>query len=261
MYHIQVGALPSTTGREHAMDRENSSEGKISRRGMLAGVGAGLSVAAFAPGSFARALDTKPVGGKQKTASEALEALMAGNQRFAHGKPMHPEDLASARRDLVAGQSPYAIILACSDSRVPVETVFDQGLGEVFVVRVAGNVVSTDVLGSIEYAAIHLHSPLVYVLGHQKCGAVIAALAAKEGKANEPPHITDLLGRITPGLTGLNMQQNPDVLLPLAVEANVRWSLQQLRQAPELQRLTNKNELMLAAGIYQLESGEVKPVV
>jgi carbonic anhydrase len=247
--------------RENAMNRENSSGGEISRRGALAGLGAGLSVAAFAPGAFARALDTRPAGGKQKTGREALEALMEGNQRFVHGKPMQREDLASARRDLVAGQSPYAIVLACSDSRVPVETVFDQSLGEVFVVRVAGNVVSTDVLGSIEYAAIHLHSPLVYVLGHQKCGAVVAALAAKEGKANEPPHITELLGRIVPGLTGLNMQENPEVLLASAVEANVRWSLQQLRQAPEIQRLLGKNELMLAAGIYQLESGEVKTVV
>jgi carbonic anhydrase len=248
------------------MNRENSSAGKISRRSMLAGLGIGLGVVAFAPeefalGAFAGALDTKPVAGKQKTAHEALEALMAGNQRFVHGKPMHRGDLAAARRDLVAGQSPFAIVLACSDSRVPVEMVFDQTVGDLFVVRVAGNVVSTDVLGSIEYAAIHLHSPLVYVLGHQKCGAVTAALAAKEGKANEPPNITELLGRITPGLNGLNMQQNPDALLASAVEANVRWSMQQIRQAPELQRMLGKNELMLAAGIYQLESGEVKPIV
>jgi carbonic anhydrase len=232
---------------------ESAKNLNFTRRTLLAGLGA----AAVSPWALAHLYDDKPAAGNAKSAHAAFDALMAGNQRFAHGKLTLQEDLAAARRDLVSGQSPFAIVLACSDSRVPVEPVFDQGVGDLFVVRVAGNLVSTDVLGSIEYAALHLNSPLIFVLGHQKCGAVTAALAAKEGKLNEPPHITELIGLITPGLTGLNMQQAPDALLEAAVEANVHYTLDQLRRAPEISRLLDKKTLGIAGGVYHLASGEV----
>lgn len=235
----------------HAEDSEKGFN--MTRRTILAGLGA----AAVSPWALAHLSDDKPAAGSAKTTHAAFDALMAGNQRFAHGKPSTRTNLATRRKELVSGQSPFAIVLACSDSRVPVEPVFDQGLGDVFVVRVAGNLISTDVLGSIEYAALHLHSPLIFVLGHQKCGAVTAALAAKEGKLNEPPHITELVALITPGLTGLNMQQAPDALLDAAIEANVRYSLDQLRRAPEISRLLDKKSLGIAGGVYHLASGEV----
>jgi carbonic anhydrase len=227
---------------------------KITRRGALAGFGA----AAISPWMIPYGLGDEPVRKQTKTPQAALDRLMAGNRRFATGNLTPRKDLAEARRALVSGQEPFAIVLGCSDSRVPVEPVFDQSVGDVFVVRVAGNIIASDVLGSIEYAILHLHSPLIFVLGHQKCGAVSAALAAKEGKANEPEHIMDLLALIQPGLTGLNMQQNPDALLEAAVEANVRWTLQQLHTDSEVRRLLDKKTIGIVGGVYHLESGEVK---
>jgi carbonic anhydrase len=227
----------------------------ISRRTMIAGTG--MTILA-ATGWARAAAALSDATGSALSAKEALANLKAGNERFASGQLHLKSDLAGARKKLVGGQKPFATILCCSDSRVPPEIIFDQSLGDIFVVRVAGNVVDTDDLGSIEYALLHLKSPLLVVVGHQKCGAVDAALGAMKGHADEPPNITALLKLVEPGLKGLDMSLPAQELLEAGVRANVQWSLKQLREAPEIKAMLERKTLGLAGGIYQLESGKVK---
>src|SRR5207237_5372942 len=126
----------------------------------------------------ALAMTVAPAVGKETgaplTPDQALSRLVAGNQRFVAHKPTHPHEDLARRHDLAGSQHPFAVVLSCSDSRLPPELVFDQGLGDLFVIRVAGNITDAAVIGSIEYAVEHLHAPLIVVLGHEKCGAVTA---------------------------------------------------------------------------------------
>src|SRR3954462_13871145 len=134
------------------------------------------------------------------TADEALARLMAGNDRFVGGEARFPTVQKEILANLARAQRPYATILGCSDSRVPPELLFDAGFGELFIVRVAGNVISPEVMGSLQYAGVHLHTPLFVILGHEGCGAVQAALAAKFHGVRERRGIALLLDRILPGL-------------------------------------------------------------
>jgi carbonic anhydrase len=184
-------------------------------------------------------------------AARALERLEQGNQRFVSGKPM-PKDLVHDRASLVGGQHPYAIVVACSDSRVAPETVFDAGLGELFVIRVAGNVVDDDVLGSIEYAAMHLHCRLVLMLGHDACGAVTATLTG-----DSAPHVVALAKHIEPAAVAAKAKGlDAAGTLAAAVRGNVE--LQAGRIAAEsapLAELVKKGELEVVRGVYHLDTG------
>src|SRR5215470_13458287 len=151
----------------------------------------------------------------QYTAKQALARLVAGNQRFLSGKARFPAIRKDVLKKLAKGQRPYATILGCSDSRVPVELLFDAGFGELFVIRVAGNVISPEVMGSMQYAGTILRTPLFVVLGHEGCGAVQAALSAKLEGTRQGRHIEALLANILPGLEGMG---SPTVAA--AVEAN-----------------------------------------
>jgi carbonic anhydrase len=227
----------------------------ISRRTMIAGTGMAMLAAA----SWGRdAAATPSVTAGKGGAKESLAKLKAGNELFVSGQLHTTEYLAETRKKLEGGQHPFATILCCSDSRVPVEIIFDQTLGDLFVVRVAGNVVSTEVLGSIEYAALHLKAPLLLVMGHQRCGAVDAALESIKGHANEPPNITALLNLIEPGLKGLDMSQPAEKLLAAGVDANVHWSVKQLRESPEIKAMLDRKTLGIVGGVYQFDSGRVK---
>src|SRR4051812_25602503 len=144
------------------------------------------------------------------TADEALERLIAGNERFLQGEARFPTVQKEVLAALTRGQRPYATILGCSDSRVPPELIFDASFGELFIVRVAGNVISPEVLGTLQYAGMHLRTPLFVVLGHEGCGAVDAALAARRG-ARQRSRIALLLDNIVPGLAGLPAGLAPDV--------------------------------------------------
>src|SRR4051794_29270071 len=169
------------------------------------------------------------------TADEALARLVAGNGRFVRGKARRTAVRRESLADLAKGQRPYATILGCSDSRVPPEWIFDAGLGELFVVRVAGNVLSPEVAGSLQYAGSHLHTPLFVVLGHEGCGAIAAALAAKHEGAQFRSRIQLLLESILPGLPEAEADPglSPDERLSSAVENNVRWTLHQILDSPE----------------------------
>src|SRR4051795_13565486 len=134
----------------------------------------------------------QPAPARSLPADRALARLLEGNGRYARHKEQHPDETLARRKELETGQHPFAVILSCADSRVPPELVFDQGLGDLFVIRVAGNIADDDVLGSIEYAVEHLHTKLILVLGHEKCGAVSAAV---EGN-HDPGHLESLLSAI-----------------------------------------------------------------
>jgi carbonic anhydrase len=188
---------------------------------------------------------------QQYTAKEALARLVTGNQRFMSGKARFPAIRKDILRNLAKeGQRPYATILGCSDSRVPVELLFDAGFGELFVIRVAGNVISPEVMGSMQYAGTILRTPLFVVLGHEGCGAVQAALAAKQKGMRQGRHIEALLANIVPGLRGAGT-------LPAAVEANVRWSVRQVMETPEGKAGAARG-VKLVGAIYELETGRVR---
>ncbi len=191
-------------------------------------------------------------------ANNALERLSEGNRRFAEGQTQHPHESLNWRAALEQEQHPFAIVLGCADSRVPPELIFDQGFGDLFVIRVAGNIVDTDVIGSIEYGTHHLHVPLIVVLGHTNCGAVTAAVNHLSESDGEPDEIVSLLYRIEPAVVGLDEQLNRKSLVRAAVEKNVRLSVRRLSHVPVLMKGLKKNKLRIVGGIYDMHSGKVR---
>ena len=195
------------------------------------------------------------------SAPEALERLKAGNRRFVGGAQSRSTFIDEARRnELVAGQAPFAIILGCSDSRVPVEIVFDQALGDLFVIRVAGNVVAPSLVGSVEFAAEAFGTALVVVLGHTSCGAVLATLEElKRPSENRSPNLRSIVDRIRPAVEPLmTKDKDPDALVREAVRANVRASVDGLRRGSGLlEGLIQNNALRVVGAEYSLETGEV----
>lgn len=197
------------------------------------------------------------VFGDMQTGEEAFTKLMDGNKRFIAGLPAAKDVGSTRRQELLAGQNPSAIIVACSDSRVAPEIIFDQGLGDVFVVRVAGNVLDPVSLGSIEYAAEHLHTPLLILLGHEKCGAVTAAV---EAKGHAEGNIEAIVKKIIPAAKkAAAMGGSKDEILNNAIKENVLLSNQYLlKRSPVLTHLIHEGKLKVVTAVYQLGSGEVK---
>ena len=193
------------------------------------------------------------------SAPEALQRLRDGNRRFLNGERGGIESVGQARRtELLGGQAPFAVIVACSDSRVPVEYLFDQGLGDLFVIRVAGNIVAPSQIGSIEYAVTNLGTRLVMVLGHSNCGAIEAALQ-NLGKidATGSPNLRSIVDRIRPALEPL-LQSSDEIRLDEAVAANVRYSVQRLHEdSVILSNMVAAGELMVVGAEYSIDKGEV----
>lgn len=224
-----------------------------SRRAVLA---AGAFGAGFAPSLLAQEpLVDEPF---PENGAVALERLIAGNKRFVAGTTRHAHEGANWRKHLVGGQKPIATVLCCSDSRVPPELVFDQGFGDLFVVRVAGNVIASDVLGSLAYAALHLRTPLFVVMGHASCGAVTAALDAKLKRIREPARIADLIKLIDPALTRVKLDADYAEALAAAIEANVRWSMEQIAANAGAKPMLRDDKIKLVGSIYDLQSGVVR---
>jgi len=197
------------------------------------------------------------------SAREALERLREGNRRFASGVRTGDILASRARRmELTSGQEPFGIILGCSDSRVPAEIVFDQGLGDLFVIRVAGNIVASSQIGSVEFAAERFGTPLVVVLGHSKCGAIEATMEElmlpKEGQSRNLRSIVDRVRPSVEALLATELKHNPEALKVLAVRANVRASANQLRHgSPALEQLIQRERLLVVGAEYSLETGIV----
>jgi carbonic anhydrase len=191
-------------------------------------------------------------------AGEALARLKKGNQRFRDGVSRHTHETASWRSLLVETQKPFATILGCSDSRVPPELIFDVGFGDLFTIRLAGNIIAEDVIGSLQYGVAHLHTRLVIVLGHEGCGAVSAAVEEMLHQTKELEHIEALIQLIKPGLRKLDLKLDRAALLRAAVEANVRWSMRQLSTSPEGARALREKRVGLVGGVYDLATGRVR---
>ncbi len=189
----------------------------------------------------------------QPSASDSpLDVLKAGNARFLAGQAVHADQNAERRTEVAAGQHPIAIVVGCADSRVPPEIVFDQGLGDLFVVRVAGNILDDHALGSIEYAAEHLHAGLIIVLGHDKCGAVAAAVDGGDA----PGHIQSIVDAIKPAVEEARSEQGN--LLDNSIDANVRRVVYAIRHSdPILKPEVEAGKLQVVGARYKLDSGEV----
>lgn len=198
------------------------------------------------------------------SASEALQRLREGNERFVRDvRSVRALASQSMREALVAGQSPFAIILSCSDSRVPAEIVFDQGLGDLFVIRVAGNVVAPSLVGSVEFAAAKFGTPLVVVMGHTHCGAVSATVEAMENAGSvSSENIRDIVERIRPAVESVRRAHSGldrPALIREAIRANVRASVDHLRHGSRiLEDLIRRGQLVVVGAEYDLESGRVE---
>jgi len=197
------------------------------------------------------------------SARQALDRLQEGNRRFVSGvRSIEVFANQTKLNELASGQAPFATILGCSDSRVPAEIVFDQGLGDLFVIRVAGNIVASSQVGSVEFAAEKFGTPLVVVLGHSRCGAVQATLdEIIQPKEKQSPNLRSIVDRIRPSVEALlatELRHDSDALVRLAVRTNVRVSANQLRNGSKiLEQLIERNGLLVVGAEYSLETGAV----
>ena len=198
------------------------------------------------------------------SAREALERLREGNRRFATDTTSRDTPGFQARRsELTESQAPFAVILGCSDSRVPVEIIFDQGLGDLFVIRVAGNIVAPSQVGSVEFAAARFSTRLVVVLGHARCGAIQATLEElQRPTASQSLNLHSIVDRVRPAVEGLldtEFRHDPDALLRHAVRANIRASAAQLRHGSRvIEQLIQSEGLLVVGAEYSLETGLVE---
>ncbi len=229
----------------------NQFTAQFSRRTLFSigagAIAAGLTTNFLTPTQALAAPPTTPISPQQ-----ALKLLREGNQRYIDHQLSHPHIDQKRLSELANQQTPFAIILSCADSRVPPEVVFDQGLGDLFVIRVAGNILDDAVLGSIEYGAVNLNVPLVMVLGHERCGAVAATVAGRE----VPNHISSLVKAIQPALERVKGQ--PGDLLDNAVRANVQLVAEQMSESEPLAGLVKSQKLMIVGGRYDLDTGTVE---
>ena len=221
---------------------ENSS---CSRRQWLAAGGAAWLAGAAARAALAEDLPMPT------TPQEALDFLYAGNQRFVEGKSLSIHQDMRRVKAIAARQTPFAAFLGCADSRVPVEFVFDQGFGDLFVTRIAGNIASSENIGSLEFGTRILGAKVLFVLGHSACGAVAATMQAAE----QPGQISGLFQHIRPAIKAARGD------LDQAVRLNVRNQAQILAEAsPVIAKMIKQGELLVAGGVYDLQTGRVSPV-
>lgn len=186
---------------------------------------------------------------------DAKQLLIDGNKRYVDNETLY-NDISAERRDKLSssGQKPFAVILSCSDSRVPPEIIFDQALGDLFVIRNAGNVIDPIALGSIEYGAEHLNSPLIVVLGHEKCGAVKAA--TEDGKASE--NITAIVNKIKPSYEKVKSNsKDSEEVYNMTIDENIENSIIAIKQSPVIQKLLKEKKINIIGARYDLDTGEV----
>jgi len=202
---------------------------------------------------FAQAADPAHSNQPSVPPAEAISKLKEGNGRYTSGNLQHPGQTTERRTELAKTQHPFAGIVSCSDSRVPPEIVFDQGLGDLFIVRVAGNVINDEGLGSIEYTVDHLGTRLILVLGHQSCGAVDAARETIAAKGKAPGHIQSLVTAIKPAVEATAKDD-----LETTIKANVKNVVKALRSStPILKAKVDSGEIQVIGGYYSLDTGAV----
>lgn len=226
----------------------------LSRRNLLQ-LGTGLIGAGVALGVASNLVQPEVATAQYITEpEEALQALLDGNDRFVGRKRRYGHQSYSRLQEVAKGQKPFASILGCADSRVPSEIVFDQGLGDLFVCRIAGNVATSEEIGSLEYGSLVLGSKVIMVLGHERCGAVSATLKGEE----VPGQIGSLLQAIKPAVEKTKEQTGDK--LENACKANILLQIENLKLSPLLSELINSNQLKIVGGYYDLDSGKVSLV-
>lgn len=234
--------------------------GRWTKIGLIALASAGLMFAAFGRGPAATHAAEQPTTQKAerpRTPDAALSKLLRGNRRFVSDQSKHPNVTAKRRTEVAKGQHPFAIVLTCADSRVSPELLFDAGLGDLFVLRVAGNVTDDAILGSIEYAVEHLHAPLIMVLGHERCGAVSATVDAVKSGGEVPRHIDSLVKALRPAVD--RVKADGGDVVDHAVSANAELVAEALRKSgPVLAEHVEEGALKVVAARYDLDSGEVQ---
>jgi carbonic anhydrase len=186
--------------------------------------------------------------------AEALQLLLDGNQRFVAGKLERPNQTPERRAEVAKGQHPFASVLACSDSRTPPEIIFDRGLGDIFTVRVAGNVADKVVIESLDYSVKHLGVRTVMVLGHRRCGAVIAAVEGHEGTADQD--VGPMLSELRPAVAA--SKGEPGDPIENAVRENVKLVVKNLATSAELSAMVKSGELKIVGGVYDLDTGTIE---
>jgi carbonic anhydrase len=202
---------------------------------------------------FAQAADPAHSDQPSVAPAEAISKLKEGNSRYTSGNLQHPGQTTERRTELAKTQHPFAAIVSCSDSRVPPEVVFDQGLGDLFVVRVAGNVINNEGLGSLEYTVDHLGTRLILVLGHQRCGAVDAARETIAAKGKAPGHIQSLVTAIKPAVEATAKED-----LDATIKANVKHVVDTLRSStPILKAAVDSGKIQVVGSYYSLDTGAV----
>ncbi|HEY4270985.1 MAG TPA: carbonic anhydrase [Candidatus Udaeobacter sp.] len=212
-----------------------------------------IVVGLLSSNQFARAADPAHSDQPSVAPAEAISKLKEGNGRYTSGNLQHPGQTTERRTELAKTQHPFAAIVSCSDSRVPPEIVFDQGLGDLFVVRVAGNVMNDEGLGSIEYTVDHLGTRLILVLGHQSCGAVKAAKETIAAKGKAPGHIESLVTAIKPAVEATAKDD-----LETTIKANVKHVVDGLRSStPILKAEVDSGKIQVIGGYYSLDTGVV----
>jgi carbonic anhydrase len=236
-------------------------EGVVSRRAMMSGVAGCIAATAsvsLAPAAFAAAPPVDNAAPPSLTPQQALERLKQGNRDFLAGRTIAPDVRGRRRLEIARAQHPFAVLVSCSDSRVPPEVLFGRGLGELFIIRNAGNTLDTVAMGSLEYAVAELNVPLVVVMGHERCGAVAAAVAVVENGATFPGSIGRMVEPIVPAVLQAKRRATPD-LLDASVRENVRRTVGRLREFSEpmvLDRI-RAGRLRVIGARYDLDDGRV----
>jgi len=229
---------------------------KLSRRDAFRVAGlaaAGLSLSQWLPATASGSVFNQ---GSMPTPDEALRMLVEGNQRWVVGTPAHPDQSVDRRAQLTSGQQPFAVVFSCVDSRVPPELVFDQGLGNVFVIRTAAHVIDNAALGSIEYGVEELHIPLIVVMGHQRCGAVVASVEAVEQNAHAPGQIDALVNGIRPAVEEAHHMEGD--VVDNAVRAHTAMTVAALKAShPILAEHVEHGDLKIVGARYDLGTGMV----
>lgn len=232
----------------------SSKNGFIGRRDLLKLGSTGALVAAAASLGLVKQAEAADAIAPAISPEEALQKLMAGNQRFVRHQPQYPDQSAARLREVAQGQHPFATVLSCADSRVPAEILFDQGIGDIFDVRIAGNISTPESLGSIEYAVALLGTPVLMVMGHERCGAVTAAVQNK----SLPGEIGTFVEAILPAVN--RVKDQPGDLVDNAVVENVRYQIEQLQRSPLLKERLQSGKLKIAGSRYDLDTGTVQMI-
>ncbi len=238
---------------------KNSEENGLTRRAMMGSAAVGVAAATFGNSAFAAAPPNTAVPAPPSlTPDQALEALKRGNREFLAGRAAVPDANGRRRLEIARAQYPIAVLVSCSDSRVPPELLFGRGLGELFIIRNAGNSIDTVAMGSLEYAVAELNVPLVVIMGHERCGAVAAAVSVVQDGATFPGSIGQMVEPIIPAVLDAR-RNNPADLLDASVRANVRRTVGRLREFSEpmvLDRIKQR-KLRIVGARYDLDDGNV----